>query len=872
MGGLLERAEQLDVLSAATTSAGSGHGVVVLVHGEPGVGKSSLVRTYLQHLDPDTRTFVGACDDLITPRALGPLRDAVRWRGGPLSDALAVGADRDSVFAAVVEELSHPRDVTVLLVEDVHWADDATLDVLQYVVRRIDALRAVVVLTYRDADLWHEHPLRALLGTIPSGAVRRVPVPRLSASAVETLADGSGLDAAWVHRVTSGNAFFVTEMLAAGDSMPANVVDAVLARTRQLDDTSQTALEQLSVVPTGADHRMVERLVGGLGVLAEAEARGMLRVDRERVSFRHELARRAIEQSLPYARRVALNREVVAALLEHPDADLARIVHHAVEAGDADTVVTYTPAAAREAARAGAHREALSHFEQLLRYEERIAREELPRLLEEYAWELYNAHRFTEAAAVAERSCELWPDVGDDAQLGTAFVTLSRHRWMCGDVKGSWEAIDRATDILDGTDDLAARAQAHTYRGAILTLQEQVEEAVTQLECAQKLAEEAGSDTLVALCLNYRGLCEMEMRHEEEALALLRQSLARAKAAHDISRSSIRAYAGEHIARAYTNLAATLQILERWDELAAVLDEALPYTIDAGFSSHVYNLRVREAVALVHHGEWDAAEAKLLDLHSAVEDPGVLGRYMLPLYGRLLARRGRSTAEAVLQRAVAVADTSGVPGLIGDARLAYLEWAWLTGKPERAVMHLQAALDKLPEDRHLRLRAELIRYGQRAGLIAPGDFPGCPEPWAQALRGDWFAAAVGFQALNENYERALELSASGDIDVMTSALEILDGLGADAAAELVRRRMRDLGAVRVPRGPSAATRANPAGLTERQVDVLLLLREGLTNAEIAERLYLSVRTVDHHVAAILDKLEVPTRRQAADRAVELGLM
>src|SRR4051794_16746090 len=161
MSTLLEREGDLAALTNATADAARGSGVVVLVHGEPGVGKTSLVRAFLGQLTPDTRTFVGACDDLITPRALGPFRDAVRWRGGPLADAINRDGDRDQVFNAVLEELSHPRDVTVLVVEDVHWADDATLDVLQLVVRRIDTLRAVVVLTYREDEIRDDHPLRA---------------------------------------------------------------------------------------------------------------------------------------------------------------------------------------------------------------------------------------------------------------------------------------------------------------------------------------------------------------------------------------------------------------------------------------------------------------------------------------------------------------------------------------------------------------------------------------------------------------------------------------------------------------------------------------------------------------------------------------
>jgi ATP/maltotriose-dependent transcriptional regulator MalT len=871
MNDLLEREKQLQVLTTATADAARGHGVVVLVHGEPGVGKSSLVRAYLSQLPADTRMFVGACDDLITPRALGPLRDAVRWHGGPLADAIASGADRDRVFNAVVEELSHPRDVAVLVIEDVHWADDATLDVLQYVVRRIDSLRAVVVLTYRDSDVREDHPLPSLLGAIPARSSRRMRVPRLSLKAVEALAEGTGHDARSVYAGTRGNAFFVTELLAAGEGMPATVVDAVLARLRQLDETTQAALEQLSVIPTGTTHRLVESLVGGLEVLTEAERRGVLRVDRERVSFRHELARRAIEQSLPLTRRVALNANVMRALLDTPDPDLARVMHHAVEAGDAATIAAFGPAAAREAAQVGSHHQALVLFEQVLKHDDLLDLAEHAHVREEYAWELYNAHRFAEAASAAECACELWRATGQTGRVGTALVTLSRHRWMSGDVKGAWDALDDAIAILD-PDDVAGRAHAHTYRGAVLVLQERADEALQELDIAQRLAEEAGSATLVALCLNYRGTCAMERGDAEQAIALHNASVELAREAHATDpRAEFRGYAGEHIARAYTNLAAAYQTFERFDELAEVVDEALPYTIDHGFSAHAYNLQLRRCAVLVHRGEWDEAEKILRELDRTVPEPGALGRFMLPLYGRLLTRRGRPDAEEVVLRALSYTTNSGAAWLIADATTAYVEWAWLAGCAEEAAARLVDAVAMLDPERKARALAELLRYAQRAGLSTAGAFEGCPDPWATALRGDWSAAAAQFEAAGNDYERALELADSGDVGITTTALEILDRLGAVAAATLVRRRLRELGAVRIPRGPAAATKANPAGLTDRQVDVLRLMQEGLTNAEIAEKLVVSVRTVDHHVAAVLDKLDVPSRRMAAERAVELGI-
>jgi DNA-binding NarL/FixJ family response regulator len=140
---------------------------------------------------------------------------------------------------------------------------------------------------------------------------------------------------------------------------------------------------------------------------------------------------------------------------------------------------------------------------------------------------------------------------------------------------------------------------------------------------------------------------------------------------------------------------------------------------------------------------------------------------------------------------------------------------------------------------------------------------------AAGLRGDWRAAAAAWERLGAPYEQALELLDSGDVDATLSAITILDKLEAAPAAHIARRRLRDLGVTRVPRGPVPSTRANPAGLTERQLDVLDLVAEGLTNGEIAARLVVSTRTVDHHVSAVLAKLGVTTRKEVARRARQL---
>ena len=849
---LLERDGALDALHQAVEDAASGHGSVVLVTGEAGIGKTSLVRAFAA--GAAARVLTSACDDLMAPRTLGPLRDAAAGTGGPLAAALAEGQAVDGVFTAVLEELAADAP-SVLVVEDVHWADDATLDVLGYAARRVEGLGAVIVLTCRD-DVTDQR----FLGMLAGAGVRRLPLEPLSREAVALLSAGTGADAGAVHRVTRGNPFFVTEVLASpAAAVPVSVMEAVLARVGRLGPESRAALDQLCVVPSLVRLDLVVALLGRqFEALAEAERAGVLEMRAHGIAFRHELARRAIERGLPAIRRQQLNAAVVAALREHEPPDRARLMHHAVEARDVDTIVAIGPAAAREAAQAGSHRQALAHFESLLPYVGRLAPRERARALDDYGWELYNAHRFREAVDAGRAAAALYAQRGDAVAHGQCLVRLSRHLFMAGETDAAEEAAQRAVLTLQPTGDGGALAHASLYEGAILALTDDPFRGAEILLAARTLAQVMHREDLAALALNYLGIARHEAGNAD-GVELLRDSIAAAR--------RLREY--EYAARGYCNLAELLSRTGRLDELEACVEEGLRFARERGFWSHAYNLEVHRCVALLRRGRWDGALRGLGELVGGVDDPGMLYAYSVPWLGRLLARRGDAAAGEMLASAWTSARRQRLLLGVAYAGIAYVEWAWLAGEPEVARAVAAELEPRVSHPGGAPFRAELLRYLARAGVPA-APFAGCPEPWAAGLRGDWRAAAAGFVAAGDPYERALELAESGEPDSTRHALRLLDGLAATAPATLVRRRLREMGA-RVPRGPQTATRANPARLTERQLAVLGLVSEGMTNAEIADRLVVSVRTVDHHVAAVLEKLGVRSRREAAAAAHEMGI-
>jgi DNA-binding CsgD family transcriptional regulator len=240
----------------------------------------------------------------------------------------------------------------------------------------------------------------------------------------------------------------------------------------------------------------------------------------------------------------------------------------------------------------------------------------------------------------------------------------------------------------------------------------------------------------------------------------------------------------------------------------------------------------------------------------------------LTLIARLRVRRGDPAAMDTVRESWRQAVRLRECQRIAPAAATLAEAADLDGDASAVVEEVQMAYDQAQRHGTPGVRAELAYWLGRAGRPVPGG--GHDHPYATLADGDWQAAAETWRAAGLRYEYAAALSASPHATDLLTALSELDALGAEPLARRVRAHLKDLGVARVPRGPAATTRINPAGLTERQAEVVRLMSDGLTNAEIAEHLVLSVRTVDSHVAAALTKLGARTRKEAAARFLALG--
>ena len=850
---LAERERELAILASALAEATAGRGGMAVVTGEAGAGKTALLQAFCAGRSSDgaARVLRGMCDALLTPQPLGPLHDIATETGDALHELLRGDPVPYAVSTALLDELRR-RGPTIVVIEDVHWADEATLDVIRLVARRIETVRAVIAVSYREEELDARHPLRLMLGELASAvSLRRVPLSPLSPAAVARLAEPYRIDPEELHRTTAGNAFFVTEVLASGGTdIPATVRDAVLARAGRLSSDARDVLEAVAIAPPHAETWLVEALSGVIDArLDECIASGVLVSVDANISFRHELARLSIEESIPPTRKRSLHRLALEALLERRsgDRDLARLAHHADAAGEREAVLELAPLAADHASSVGAHREAADHLLRALRYAEPMPPDELAQLLTRHAHECYLTDQAEDAIAALRKAAACYRDHGDPGREGAALTTLANILWCPG--RGA-EAMPVGLDAVGVLEALPAGRELVEAYATMSFLCFAAADRVGARQWATRADELAsGLDDPAALSRALLALGRVDLRDD---LDVGRERVLRARALAE--ESGLEAIAAE----TYLTL--------------GEIENGLAYCHEHGIELiELYLIAVRAAHELAH-GLWTEATTSagaVLGRRAVSTYPATLA---LTVLARVRARRADPDVAPLLDRARALSDPTGELDRIAPVAVASAEVAWLRGDTAAARASTDAALDLAARTGSLDVLVELQAWRRRAGIEEPLLSTPGSGPYALELAGDASAAAASWSELGRPYEAALAQADVGSEEALRASLAALESLGARAAASVVAHRLRRVGGRDVPRGPRRSTRSNVAGLTARELDVLGLVADGLRNAEVAERLFLSPRTVDHHVSAILRKLDARSRGEAVAVAGRLGLL
>jgi DNA-binding CsgD family transcriptional regulator/tetratricopeptide (TPR) repeat protein len=858
---LLERSGQLSSLAELFAAmAQSGHGRMVLVSGEAGIGKTSLVRRFCDQVSASGRVFWGACDQSFTPRPLGPFVDVARLVEGDLAKVIDSGAVPYEIATAVGSAVErHPP--SILVIEDVHAADEATLDVLRALAQRVDRLPVVVIATYRDVGLDRWHPLRLVLGEIAAGStLARFRLVPLSREAVARMAGPRGVAVDDLYLKTAGNPFFVTEALAAPDeAIPPTVRDAVLARAARLSRGARMLLDAIAVAGTQAELWLLEILASDCSdCLEECLGSGIVVARTRAVGFSHELARLAIEESIPMQRRLALHRAALVALESPPygTQEPARLANHARATGDPESVLRFAPKAAAHASKLGAHREAAIHYGEALRFAELLPLEERAALFSARAFDLFVTVQFREAITAQEQALRCYEELGVRPAQGAALAFLAQIHWQVGSLAKGLATAQRALDVLQGLPgpELAA---AYRMMSILLLAAEDPVTAMTWAKRTEELAEQLDHPHSRVAALQMIGWVEFYTGGLEGLDKLVRAlELARAAGFEDL------------VAVTYAIIVRTAGRLREYEISAPYVRAGVEYCSKRDFDVWRYYLLSWESNQLLAEGRWDeAAQTALICLGD--ENPFARIHALITL-GLVRARRGDPEVWEPLDEALALAEPRHELQWIAPVAIARAEAAWLEGRIDDVVAETELAYEdsKRLDCWYL---AGLSYWRWRAGLDEPIPTVG-EEQYRLEMAGDWAAASERWAVGGCVYSTSFALMDADDEAVLQRALAGLQALGAKPAAAIFARKLRERGAVRVPRGQRPATRANLANLTARELEVLTLLAGGLRNSEIAARLFVAEKTVDHHVSAILGKLGVKNRVQAVSQATQLGII
>jgi DNA-binding CsgD family transcriptional regulator len=596
-----------------------------------------------------------------------------------------------------------------------------------------------------------------------------------------------------------------------------------------------------------------------LGTLQRLNATGLLLRDQRGLVFRHELARLAVESTIPLGGLGHLHATLLGALESVEPLDNAVLTHHAVAAADAPRAVRYAQAAADEAARAGAHTEAVAFLRIALAHlaGERLA--ERAALLIALANEQFTTGRVEDAIASVTATFPLWQKVGDQVGLASAHDSCGVFEYYSARRRQAETHADRAAELArDG--DALVYGGARLSRAYMATLRNDFRLAHQCRLDGERLAKEHGHEALGIRSQFVAAASDLALGIPNARKCLI-----------DVIEQARECGFDELASTGYSNLCAADVEQRRLQAAERVLEEALAFSAAREIGScHHWQTGVRSRLRFLV-GRWGAA---LEDADDALTRVGMpLATFWPHLVTGLVQLRRHGTSGMHLKAAWRLAESLDEPLRRLPALAGLAEASWLTGQPDERVV--DGAVTEL--ERSLASPAaawsagELAVWLKRIGIEVAIDPARVAEPFRLTLTGRHEDAASWWRQAGSSFEEAMTYADGPDPARRGRGIERLDLLGAVAVADRLRLELRQQGFAHVPQRPQARTRANPAGLTNRQLDVAKLVARGFSNAEISSQLFISPKTTEVHVTAVLGKLGVPNRRAVADRASELGL-
>ena len=870
---LLERQPQLESIRRRFDATGAaGGGACVVVSGEAGIGKTSLLRAFVQALPAGTPVLWAGCEALFTPRPLGPLIDLAAHFPPSIEGALHEGRTYNGLFPALQRCLGDSGQARVLVIEDLQWADVGTTDFVRWLGRRIGELPLLLVLTHRDEGHDAAHALQHALGDLPADRTLRVPLAPLSRDAVMQLATGTPRSAAEVFAVSGGNPFYVTELLASPDArVPHSVRDAVLAALARLSPPARDLARAVSLVPRHADMALLERFAAPRpDAIDECLRAGILVAQpsgEPTLAFRHEIARNAVHDAMSPHERTRGHAAAWRAWCDmaslddddahrlHRDAYGAHRLHHAEAAGMLAQAAALAPAAALRASTTGDHAEGARLYRLAIDATPDLADDTRATLLEALADELALTNRTGDAITAREQALAIRRARGDRLREGFNQRWLARLHWFDAGAQGQGPMWARkAIDTLAPLGSTRELALAYSTLSHLCLMRDDIDAAVSWGLRAIEMAEDTGNTGAMCHALDSVACAILVQRDDALAWERLERSLALARE-HRLAADAARALHNLFILSALH-----YDFARAWSWARQCLD----YCEAHGLGVYAVRTLIRRALVGIVAGQWAQARADLAEvLRRFTPSPFEVGTHRF-VSSLLAMREGEAGATERLRQSIAAMRHHQVEiGFISTAAAALAEAAWLDGDHEALVAAVRPGLEAMRAARRRWRIGELAAWLKRADAGADADvhleaLPQLPKPYALELGNQPAEAAREWQRLGCPYDAALALC-SGDVDALTEALARFEQLGAKGAATRVRELLRERGARHVPRGPQPRTRDDPLNLTARERQVFELLREGASNAAIAATLHRSERTVEHHVSALLHKLGVRNR-------------